>query len=183
MCCDGRSPITRKLTGRISRGRHTESAFAQTTIPTNIHTANIFFTNIILMADKHDIPKGKMSRSPNEQGRVKRVHCIMFAVFSVARPHSDVASLSKYLHFCLCSLLYVNTVHSRFSHLHVVHRLLYPLAILVLRLTVTLCGVVCIFLNHSLHRMILEVSLLQCVVHREWDSLVSCLVCMCTLTI
>ena len=31
----------------------TESAFAQT----NIHTAN---TNIILMADKHNIPKGKM---------------------------------------------------------------------------------------------------------------------------
>ena len=37
-----------------------ESAFAQTTIPTNIHTANIIFTNIILMADKHNIPKGKM---------------------------------------------------------------------------------------------------------------------------
>ena len=38
----------------------TESAFAQTTIPTNIHTANIIFTNIILMADKHNIPKGKI---------------------------------------------------------------------------------------------------------------------------
>ena len=38
----------------------TESAFAQTTIPTNIHTANIIFTNIILMADKHNIPKCKM---------------------------------------------------------------------------------------------------------------------------
>ena len=38
----------------------TESAFAQTTIPTNIHTANILFTNIILMADKLNIPKGKM---------------------------------------------------------------------------------------------------------------------------
>ena len=37
----------------------TEFAFAQTTIPTNIHTANIIFTNI-LMADKHNIPKGKM---------------------------------------------------------------------------------------------------------------------------
>ena len=34
--------------------------FAQTTIPTNIHTANIIFTNIILMADKQNIPKGKM---------------------------------------------------------------------------------------------------------------------------
>ena len=38
----------------------TESAFAQTTIPTNIHTANIIFTNIILMTDKQNIPKGKM---------------------------------------------------------------------------------------------------------------------------
>ena len=38
----------------------TESAFAQTTIPTNIHTANIIFTSIILMEDKHNIPKGKM---------------------------------------------------------------------------------------------------------------------------
>ena len=39
---------------------YTESAFAQTTIPTNIHTANIIFTNIILMADKHNIPNGNM---------------------------------------------------------------------------------------------------------------------------
>ena len=37
----------------------TESAFAQITIPTNVHTANIIFTHI-LMADKHNIPKGKM---------------------------------------------------------------------------------------------------------------------------
>ena len=33
---------------------------AQTTIPTNIHTANRIFTNIILMADMHNLPKGKM---------------------------------------------------------------------------------------------------------------------------
>ena len=38
----------------------TKYAFAQTTIPTNIHTANKIFTNMILMADKHDIPKGNM---------------------------------------------------------------------------------------------------------------------------
>ena len=38
----------------------TESAFVQTTIPTTINTANIIFTNIILMSDKHNIPKGKM---------------------------------------------------------------------------------------------------------------------------
>ena len=42
----------------------TESAFSQTTIPTNIHTANRIFTNIILMADKHNIPKGKMHNNP-----------------------------------------------------------------------------------------------------------------------
>ena len=40
--------------------RYIESAFAQTSIPNNIHTANITFTNIILMADKHNIPMGKM---------------------------------------------------------------------------------------------------------------------------
>ena len=38
----------------------TESAFAQTTISTNIHIANSIFTNIILMTDRHNIPKGKM---------------------------------------------------------------------------------------------------------------------------
>ena len=37
----------------------TESALAQNTISTHIHTANIIFTNI-LMTDKHSIPKGKM---------------------------------------------------------------------------------------------------------------------------
>ena len=38
----------------------TESTFAQTTIPTNIHTASRCFTSIILMADKHIITKEKM---------------------------------------------------------------------------------------------------------------------------
>ena len=33
---------------------------AQTTIPTNIHTSNIIFTNLILITDKHNIPKRKM---------------------------------------------------------------------------------------------------------------------------
>ena len=42
---------------------NTESAFAQTTIPTNIHTANRIFTNIILMAKKHNIPEGKRHSS------------------------------------------------------------------------------------------------------------------------
>ena len=44
-----------KKADRTQFTEDTESAFAQTTIPTNI-----IFTNIILMADKHNIPKGKM---------------------------------------------------------------------------------------------------------------------------
>ena len=55
---NGLSPTTRKLTGHNSR--KTQTAFAQTTIPTNIHTANIIFTNNIVMADKHSVPKGNM---------------------------------------------------------------------------------------------------------------------------
>ena len=55
---DGPLPTTRKQTGHNLQ--KTQSAFAQTTIPTNIHTANRIFTNSILMADKHNIPKGKM---------------------------------------------------------------------------------------------------------------------------
>ena len=54
---DGPLPTTRKQTGHNLQ--KTQSRFAQTTIPTNIHTVNIIFTNI-LMADKHNIPKGKM---------------------------------------------------------------------------------------------------------------------------
>ena len=97
------------------------------------------------------------------------------------------------LHFFLCSVLHVNSVHSLFRHLHVVHGLSYPLSRLSLRLTVTLCGVVCNLLSHSLHRMILgdnsagftlrkkqfrDFSLLSagCCPYREWASLVSCLV-------
>ena len=38
----------------------TESAFAQVAMPTNIHTANIIFANIILMSERHGIPGGKM---------------------------------------------------------------------------------------------------------------------------
>ena len=42
---------------RLQQTRRTRKL---TTIPTNIHTANRIFTNIILMADKHNIPKGNM---------------------------------------------------------------------------------------------------------------------------
>ena len=38
----------------------TESAIAHTIIPTTIHTASRIFTNIILMVDKQNIPKGKL---------------------------------------------------------------------------------------------------------------------------
>ena len=132
-------------------------------------------------------------RSSNEQGSARRVHCIMCAVFSVARRHSQVTSPSKYPHFCLCSLLHVNPVRSRFKHLHVVHGPSYPLAMLSLRLTVTLCGVVCNLRSHSLHRMILgensagytlrkkqfldfNILYAGCCPYSEWASLVSCLV-------
>ena len=122
----------------------------------------------------------------------RAVHCIMCAVFSVARAHSHVTSPSKYPHFCLCSLLHVNPVRIRFSHLHVVQRLAYPIGRLSLGLTVTLCGVVC-NLRHSLTHMslgensagfilhtkqFLDFSLVSagCCPYREWASLVSCLV-------
>ena len=76
----------------------------------------------------------------------------MCVVFSVARPHSQVVSPSLYRHLCLCSLLHVNPVRSRFRHLHVVHALLNHLAKL---LTVALCGIVCSLLSHALHRITL----------------------------
>ena len=79
----------------------------------------------------------------------------MCAEFSVTRPRSHMAFPSKYPHFGLCSLLHVNPVHSRFRHIHVIHRLSYPLARLSLRFTVTLCGVVGNFLSHSIHYMTL----------------------------
>ena len=105
---------------------------------------------------------------------------------------SHVPSPSKYPHFCLCSLMHVNPIRSRFRHLHVLHGLSYPLARLSFRLTVTLCGVVCNLLSHALHRMILgensagftlckkqfrDFSLLsaRCCPYREWAILVSCL--------
>ena len=46
-------------------------------------------------------------RSSKVQGRARKMHCSMCAVFSVARPHSHVVSPSKYCHFFRCSLLHV----------------------------------------------------------------------------
>ena len=54
--------------------RKTQSPLSQqTTIPTNIHTANIIFTNIILIADKHNIPKGNM-HSKQQLHAITRPH-------------------------------------------------------------------------------------------------------------
>ena len=58
---------------------------------------------------------------------VKVMPSLISVIFYVTRPHSHVACPSKYPHFCLCSLLHVNPVRSRFRHLHVVHGLSYPL--------------------------------------------------------
>ena len=49
-----------KKSGWTQFPEDTESAFPQTTIPTNIHIANTISTNIILIADSHNILKGKM---------------------------------------------------------------------------------------------------------------------------
>ena len=45
---------------------------------TNIHTANIIFTNIVLMAEKHNIPKGKMHSN-----------CRLFPNQSMQNPHKE----------------------------------------------------------------------------------------------
>ena len=56
---DGLSPTTRKLTGHNSR--KTQSPLSlRPPYPPTYTLPTIFFTNIILMADKHNIPKGKM---------------------------------------------------------------------------------------------------------------------------
>ena len=44
----------------LTEEQRVDSMPVRITIPTNIHTANRIFTNIMLMADKHNIPKGKM---------------------------------------------------------------------------------------------------------------------------
>ena len=81
--------------------------------------------------------------------------CLYVTCLVILDIHLCGVSLGKYPHFCLCSLLYVNPVRSRFRHIHVVHGLSYPLAKLSPRLTVIVCGVVCNLLSHSLHSMTL----------------------------
>ena len=50
----------------------------------------------------------------------------------------DFCGNPEYCHLCLCSLLHVNPVCSRFRHLHVAHGLSNPLAKLSSRLAVVL---------------------------------------------
>ena len=56
---DGLSPTTIKPTGHNLRKKQSSLSLTPI-IPTNTHTANIIFTNIMLMAGKHNIPKSKM---------------------------------------------------------------------------------------------------------------------------
>ena len=57
---DRHSPTTGKLTGHNSRKTQSRLSLRPPYPPIYIHTANRIFTNITLMADKHNIPKGKM---------------------------------------------------------------------------------------------------------------------------
>ena len=56
---DGLSPTTRKLTGHNSQKTQSLLSLRPPYLPT-YPLPTYFFTNIILMADKHTIPKGKM---------------------------------------------------------------------------------------------------------------------------
>ena len=65
---------------------HTSSSCRQTSV---FHLSTHFFTVSL-----------NLLRSSNEQGCARRVYCIMCAVFYVARPHSQVVSLSLFLATC-----------------------------------------------------------------------------------
>ena len=57
---DGHSPTTRKLTGHNSRKTQQSPLSLRPPYPPTYTLPTNFFTNIILMADKQNIPKGKM---------------------------------------------------------------------------------------------------------------------------
>ena len=120
-------------------------------IPTSSSSSSCHQTSVFQLSTHLFAVSLNWLRSSNEQCCARRVHCIMCAVFSVARPHSQVVSPSSYRHLCLCSLLHVNPVRSRFRHLHVVHGLSNPLGKLSSMLTVALCGIACSLLSHALH--------------------------------
>ena len=132
-------------------------------------------------------------RSSKVQGRARRVHCNMWDVFSVARPHSHVVSPLKYPHFFLCSLLQVYPVLSLFRHLQLSQELSCPVARSSYMLTKPACAFSSSLLFHSLTRttfagkwtgwtlvkkLLLDCRLLLAGVcpNREWVSLSTCLV-------
>ena len=92
------------------------------------------------------------SRSSKVQGCARSVHCNMWDMFSVARPHSHVVSSLKYPHFILCSLLEVYPVLSLFRHLQLNQGISYPVARSTYRLTKSACAFFSSLLFHSLTR-------------------------------
>ena len=66
---------TDELLPSTRKSGYTEVVFAQTTGMgiTNIHTANTIFTNIILMADNHNIPKCKKNQTNKQQEESKHM--------------------------------------------------------------------------------------------------------------
>ena len=71
----------RTTTGLQTPHKHTSSSSCHQTSVFHLST-HFFAVSLNLL------------RSSNEQGCARRVHCIMCAVFSVARPHSQVVSPS-----------------------------------------------------------------------------------------
>ena len=132
-------------------------------------------------------------RSSKVQGCARSVHCNMWDVFSVARPHSHVVSPLKYPHFFLCSLLQVYPVLSLFRHLQLSQGLSCPVTRSSYRLTKPACAFSSSLLFHSLTRttfagkwtgwtlvrkLLLDFRRLLAGVcpNREWVSLSTCLV-------
>ena len=91
-----------------------------------------------------------MSRAVQEGCIASCVRCSLLP----DRTHKSYL-LRYYRHLCLCSLVHVNPMISRFRYLHVVHGLSNPLAKLSSMLTMALCGIACSLLSHALHRITL----------------------------
>ena len=98
----------------------TESAFAQTTILTNIHTANIIFTNIILMADKQNIPKGKMHS--NCRLLPEDIVCKITQRNNIRRANTCVPAL-KLLNEEITSDIWKEHLDAHWDHRHNTHTL------------------------------------------------------------
>ena len=74
---------------------HLNSIFnMQFALPNSRFSSSCHQTNVFHLSTHFFAVSLNLLRSFNEQGCAKRVHCIMCAVFSVARPHSQVVSPS-----------------------------------------------------------------------------------------